>query len=288
MPGFDLNNHTGFCPPEQSAPNNLFISAKGQEWNNSTSWGHQFKDPCEWYGIVCTESSNKIITLDLNNNGLCGLLSSSIGIITSLRTLDLSGNDIKGQIPQELFHLSNLAWLRLNYNQFSGSVPFQLVHLTKLELPQLHSYWLTGKIHLPFLFKNYAFSYTSDCGVPPDFDKPIICKNCTMCCNLHGECHSTKLPTVLHKDTPGFSNYKELSLILLLFVFGFSLFCVTATNFVNKYWKSTLMTRAVSGELIEEEKHYALNTVGHETVYSFFLTKYWAVWMVALTVIVLR
>ncbi|KAL7522270.1 hypothetical protein ACHAWX_006963, partial [Stephanocyclus meneghinianus] len=263
VPGFDLNKHSGFCPPERNALNDFFISAKGLEWTNSSLWGDQFAMPCSWYGIECNESSNKIVSLNLTNNGLGGFLNGSVGNITSLRMLDLSDNDIKGRIPKELFLLSNLTSLRLSFNQFSGTVPVQLANLINLELAQLHSNWLTGEIHLNSQFMKDPSSFTADCGVPSDFDKPIICRNCTICCNLRGECQSTELPRVLSEDTPGFRDYKELSW----------------------YHKSHSLTRAVSGELIEDEKHYALNTVGHETVYSFFLTKSWAAWTVAISVI---
>lgn len=283
MPGFDLKNHSGFCPPERNALNDFFISAKGLEWTNSSLWGDQFASPCSWKGIKCSEITGRVLELDLSNNGLSGFLNESVGRITSLRVLDLNDNNLKGLIPSELFLLSSLTSLRLSYNQFSGTVPIQLAHLSNLELVQFHSNWLTGEIHLNSQLRKHNSSFTSDCGVPSDFDKPIICQNCTMCCNRHGECQSTERPMVLTENAQGL--YRQLSRVLLLSIFVFCVLLVPTSYSVNKHFKACSRTTVVSGELIEEEKHYALNTMGHDTVYSFFLTKFWTAWMVALSVI---
>ena len=90
----------------------FFVSTKGQEWSRYSSWGDPMEHPCNWYGVECDEN-RVVIGLNLANNGLGGLLSSSIGELSSLKTLDISDNDIKGSIPKELFKLSKLMSLRL-------------------------------------------------------------------------------------------------------------------------------------------------------------------------------
>ena len=130
-PGFDLGSNPQFCPPERNALYSIFLSAKGQEWTNSSGWGDQFLHHCKWFGVHCDNETKEIVALNLTNNGLSGLLNESIGHILSLRVLDLNDNDIKGSIPKEIRDLSNLTSLRLSYNAFTGSVP-HLVHLMNL------------------------------------------------------------------------------------------------------------------------------------------------------------
>ena len=162
-------------------------------------------------------------------------------------------------------------------------MPVQLADLTNLELAQFHSNWLTGDIyHSSHLMKDPS-SFTSDCGVPSAFDKPANCTNCTMCCNLLGVCHTTERP--LTKDTLGFRDYVELSIVLLLSIFVFFAILVSVTHFVNKHSRTRSITRSVTRELIEEEKKDAMKAVGHGTVYWFFLTRYWTAWVIALSVI---
>jgi hypothetical protein len=92
----------------------FFVSTKGQEWSRYSSWGDPMEHPCNWYGVECDERKS-VVGLNLANNGLGGLLSSSIGELSSLKTLDISDNDIKGSIPKELFKLSKLMSLRLRF-----------------------------------------------------------------------------------------------------------------------------------------------------------------------------
>jgi hypothetical protein len=166
-------------------------------------------------------------------------------------------------------------------------VPVQLADLTNLELAQFHSNWLTGDIYHSGHRMKDPSSFTSDCGVPSAFDSPAHCPNCTICCNLQGACHSTETPEVLIKDTDtwGFRNFEELSIVILLSIFGFFALLVPATYVFNKHFRSQSLTRSVSRALIEEEKKDAMKAMGHETVYWFFLTRYWTAWIIALSVI---
>jgi hypothetical protein len=168
-------------------------------------------------------------------------------------------------------------------------VPVQLADLTNLELAQFHGNWLNGDIHHGSHLLKDPSSFTSDCGMPSAFDKPTTCKNCTMCCNLLGQCHTTELPVVLNEDIFwGFRNYVQFGIVLLLFIFGFFVILVLATYFLNKHSWTRSVTKSVSQELIEEEKKDALKIMGHGTVYWFFLTRYWTAWIVALSVIVFQ
>ena len=92
--GFDLKNNTVLCPIERNALKLVYDTVKGQEWTESELWLHEYASHCDWMGVSCDDSRHTI-KLELQNNGLSGKLSSSVGDLTYLKVLDLSDNDIK-------------------------------------------------------------------------------------------------------------------------------------------------------------------------------------------------
>eukprot|EP00804_Cyclotella_cryptica_P003506 CCRYP_002138-RC/>CCRYP_002138-RC protein AED:0.21 eAED:0.21 QI:1379/0.66/0.71/1/0.33/0.57/7/128/1232 len=283
---FDLRSDTQFCPPDRNALYSIFLSAKGQEWTNSSGWGDQVGDHCSWFGILCDNETKKIVTLNLTNNGMSGILNESIRDIISLRVLDLNGNDIKGSIPKEIGDLADLTYLRLSYNAFAGNVP-SLLHLKNLELAQFHSNWLTGTILLNGNLKAIESSFISDCGYPTDFERPIECPNCTMCCNIMGECLNTEPLPLFNEDMRGFRTFSEFLVVLLSLIFAGLMFMVLAIYYYNKHRRSHL-TRSITLERLIEEKRHAWDAIGDRSVYNFFLTESWAAWIIALAVIIFQ
>eukprot|EP00984_Skeletonema_dohrnii_P010749 scaffold4227_cov78-Skeletonema_dohrnii-CCMP3373.AAC.1 len=132
---FDLANDTQLCPVERNALSDFYDSTKGAEWTDSTNWLDE-NEHCDWHGVIC-DVSNRVIKLELRNNGLSGRLRESIKDLTLMDVLDLSDNDIKGSIPTAIGLLSELTYLRLSYNAFTGTAPRVLGKLTKLQLLQL-------------------------------------------------------------------------------------------------------------------------------------------------------
>ncbi|KAL3785311.1 hypothetical protein HJC23_008875 [Cyclotella cryptica] len=285
VPGFDLKGSTRFCPAERNALYDIFVSAKGPEWTHSSGWGDQFENPCSWYGIRCDER-HQPIEMNLTNNGLAGILDSKIGTLYSLEMIDLSDNDIMGSVPEEIANLAKLSTLRISYNSFTGSIPNQLNQLQNLKLVQLQSNRFVGEVHIhlnPKVTRDPS-SLISDCGVPTDFDKPLICVNCTICCNIRSECHTTTLPVIIETDTPGLRSWADftwlflLSLLACFFVWAF----VTYQN--NKRRKMYARRLSLRGHVFEEKK-LAWGFIGDDSVYCFFLTKSWRAWLAALSVI---
>jgi len=275
---FDLKADPRFCPPERNALREFFDVAKGGEWTISTGWGDQFLSVCKWHGVNCNELEQPV-ELDLKSNGLSGRLSDKLGELFSLEKIDLSDNDIKGSIPDALRRLANLNTLRLSYNLFTGNLPTQLIQLENLELAHFQSNRLTGQIILRNELMIDDSSFISDCGVPTDFENPVTCNNCTMCCNIEGGCHTTTeaLLNGLTYDT-------FLGLILgILTGFLFMVIIIKCTIY-NKYCKKPMDDKNLR-EKILSEKNEAFETIGHESIYGFFLTKNKFGWIIALSVI---
>eukprot|EP00984_Skeletonema_dohrnii_P029512 scaffold20215_cov147-Skeletonema_dohrnii-CCMP3373.AAC.1 len=208
---FDLAANVTFCPPERNALRDFYDSTKGAEWTDGSLWLDEYKSCCDWKGVTC-DDDNRVIKLELRNNGLSGRLSNSIGDLTFIKVLDLSDNDIKvspsaqctiiiidlyflyyllspnndallGSIPAETGQLSELTYLRLSYNAFTGTAPEDLGKLSKLQLLQLQSNRITEMPNMAHLDKSKynKSAFVTDCGVPSAFDEAPECEDCTMC-----------------------------------------------------------------------------------------------------------
>ena len=156
-----------------------------------------FTDVCEWQGITCddaelvrriqleeiamhvelTEDIGCIHTLEhihLKNNGLKGIIPTSIASLPSLQMIDLSMNSLTGEVPvfvsESLVEivlgdnefsgtLSNnlsdhplLKWFDVSFNQLSGIIPNSISSLSMLEILEMSNNSLTGT--LPESFAN--------------------------------------------------------------------------------------------------------------------------------------
>ncbi|KAF3776999.1 putative LRR receptor-like serine/threonine-protein kinase [Nymphaea thermarum] len=89
-------------------------------------------DPClpqnsPWDGLTCDNSSTpRIVTLDLSNSKLDGIISGHISKLTALTTLNLSRNNLNGQVPAFLQDLPSLIKIDLSNNNLSGPLPTSL------------------------------------------------------------------------------------------------------------------------------------------------------------------
>jgi len=279
--GFDLRHNPTVCPLERNTLRHFYISAKGQEWTESMGWDDEYADHCSYYGVVCNDES-QVVELHLANNGLSGTLTEKVKNLKFLRRLDLSDNDIKGSIPSGVGELQHLDHLRLSYNAFTGEVPTDLENLQNLRLLHLHGNRLTGTMPpIPSDFLTGVSSFVSDCGVPSDFGTPIRCPECTMCCNLAGNCQSTEIPTSFQDEVLGFDIHQQFS-----WVFGISLATYMMFLLIGSFAYDRLSESRsyYDRSMKERDKKYALNKIGSGSVYSFFLTKNWVAWLIAVIV----
>ena len=91
-----------------------------------------------WEGVSLNASSTRVITLDLDDEGLGGIIPPALGGLSALVTLDLSDNDLTGEIPEELGGLANLQTLHLSGNSFAGCIPPVLESVPTSDLSSLN------------------------------------------------------------------------------------------------------------------------------------------------------
>ena len=126
----------------------LYNATDGPNWKNNTNWLSDVPVE-EWYGVG-TNSSGRVIELELFDNGLKGAIPANLGNLVNLRKLDLRRNQLSGTIPPVLGNLSNLTTLYLNGNHLTGFIPPELGNLSNLRYLNLTSNQLTGTIPVGF------------------------------------------------------------------------------------------------------------------------------------------
>ena len=120
----------------------LYQATNGVNWLKSDNWLTNV--PLDaWHGVT-TDSSGRVIALDLSENELSGSIPSELGKLTELKELHLEENELSGSIPPELGKLTELKELHLEENELSGSIPPELGRLTELKELHLEENELSG------------------------------------------------------------------------------------------------------------------------------------------------
>lgn len=138
----------------------LYQVTDGPNWVNNDGW--LTDAPLRnWHGVD-TDASGRVVTLNLDLNGLVGRMPPELGSLSELRILTIRrqvgltgpipgtlGNlanlerltldhtNLTGLIPRELGSLANLRWLRLDQNNLTGPIPPELGNLLKLDFLSL-------------------------------------------------------------------------------------------------------------------------------------------------------
>ena len=122
----------------------LYQAAGGDSWTSNDNWLSD--DPIgTWYGVT-TDQNDRVVELDLSDNGLKGAIPIELGNLPYLEMLYLSENRLSGPIPSELGALSNLVELELWSNELAGPIPAELSRLANLETLHLGDNKLNGPI----------------------------------------------------------------------------------------------------------------------------------------------
>ncbi len=117
---------------------------------NGSVWGAQdwlVGPVMDWGGISLTPDGTRVEKVYLFNNGLKGIIPTSLGNLTKCKYLNLEGNtNISGQIPNSLGNMTSVESLFLGGNQLTGTIPVSLGNLPNLTWLDLSDNLLYGKI----------------------------------------------------------------------------------------------------------------------------------------------
>ncbi|KMT16323.1 hypothetical protein BVRB_3g054710 [Beta vulgaris subsp. vulgaris] len=114
-----------------------------------SSWNHSIHH-CNWEGITCGLTHNRVTVLDLHTKGLAGTISPFIGNLTFLRIIRLTNNSIYGHIPPEIGRLFRLESLYLFNNSLTGEIPSNISGCINLQLISMPYNNLQGKLPTEF------------------------------------------------------------------------------------------------------------------------------------------
>ena len=92
------------CPTSQDqalcdliASTNIASKSGSNQWSCDSS-GFPSSDPCVvmWPGLTC--SNGAVVSMNLNDLGIVGTISTSLGLLFSVRNLYLNSNNLSGNI----------------------------------------------------------------------------------------------------------------------------------------------------------------------------------------------
>ncbi|KAL8227307.1 hypothetical protein R6Q57_017139 [Mikania cordata] len=90
-------------------------------------------DCCKWRGVMCSNETGHVTSLDLSFGNLEGKISHLLSNLSHLNHLDLSNNSFNGTIPVFIGSMAQLRHLNLDFNDFTGIIPSELGNLTNLQ-----------------------------------------------------------------------------------------------------------------------------------------------------------
>ncbi|MCY3809675.1 MAG: Ig-like domain-containing protein [Gemmatimonadetes bacterium] len=132
--------------PDRVALVALYDALGGAGWVTNSNW--KTDAPLgEWHGVT-TNADERVVMLELRENGLVGQLPAALGRLHLLERLDLAlnGAGITGSIPPELGDLAALEELWLESNSLTGAIPVELGDLSNLRDLLLAENLLSGPI----------------------------------------------------------------------------------------------------------------------------------------------
>jgi Leucine-rich repeat (LRR) protein len=124
----------------------LYNATNGANWFRK--WNLQLP-MTTWEGITLN-ANGCVKSINLNDNGLIGILPNSIGSFSALEGLTLARNQLTGNLPISIGNLSNLLYISVGENALTGSIPSSITMLSKLEGIALYKNQLSGEIPRDF------------------------------------------------------------------------------------------------------------------------------------------
>ncbi|KAJ4823843.1 hypothetical protein Tsubulata_036098 [Turnera subulata] len=119
-------------------------------WSTKSSAGF-----CNWKGIKCDSSHQRVTSISLSRMGLSGILPPGMSTLTELQSLSLQDNQLSGAFPS-LADLSNLQDLFLDSNNFTSIPPGFFEGLTSLQTLSIGSNPNLPSWELPLHLRDFA------------------------------------------------------------------------------------------------------------------------------------
>ncbi|CAM9986891.1 unnamed protein product [Pylaiella littoralis] len=148
----------------------IFRSLGGNRWRNNSGWLNPGTDLKTWHGVTLIEGS--LVSLNLINNDLEGIIPRTISNLATLAQLNLSYNvGLVGVLPREVGSMASLTVLHLYCAGIHGPIPESLSLLQGLEELWLNGNRLSGFIpeglgRLPHLRELYLNANELIGGIP--------------------------------------------------------------------------------------------------------------------------
>ncbi|XP_052727134.1 putative leucine-rich repeat receptor-like serine/threonine-protein kinase At2g24130 [Vigna angularis] len=108
---------------------------------------------CNFTGVECDRSHNRVIRLILYDKGLVGLLSPVLSNLTGLHNLEIVRSHLFGIIPPELSNLRRIHSIIIEGNNLHGSIPDSFAMLSKLNILVIKENNISGSLP-PSIFSN--------------------------------------------------------------------------------------------------------------------------------------
>lgn len=135
--------HQDAADPERAALKALYDSLGGDNWRERANWLSD--EPLEAWAGIGTDAEGHVVSIELPDNGLEGVIPAAIGDLSSLEWLALTGNRIRGALPASIGRLSSLEALNLDNNRI-GSLPAEVGSLPRLRTLTLSGNDLSGDL----------------------------------------------------------------------------------------------------------------------------------------------
>lgn len=113
-----------------------------------SDWNRTSSNPCDWYGISCSENRTRVTGINLSKSSISGEMFRNFSALSELRYLDLSVNTIRAPIGDDLNRCDNLVYLNLSRNLLEGDL--NLSGLANLEKLDVSTNRISGQIQFKF------------------------------------------------------------------------------------------------------------------------------------------
>ncbi|KAG6626447.1 hypothetical protein CIPAW_15G048800 [Carya illinoinensis] len=113
--------------------------------NHLSSWDKD-TSPCNWTGVVCNKSGQRVVGLDLSGSRLVGSISPHVGNLSFIQSLQLQDNQFTGMLPDQIGNLFRLEVLNISFNRVEVVLPSNISRWTQLKILDLTKNNIEGRI----------------------------------------------------------------------------------------------------------------------------------------------